>query len=84
MRIQKKKEEREALEKLSKLEIAQEEAKKQMAQKRHGPAESIKAEIVTDSGDFMVKETKGKDEEEKTKHIDFIPDFDVDEVPPLE
>ncbi|TNV78519.1 hypothetical protein FGO68_gene2184 [Halteria grandinella] len=80
MRLEKMREEKAKDEKLAKLTRAQEEAKKQLAeplQKGVGAGEIQ----VTDK-EFLIKEHQ--EIEKGTKKLDFIPDFDVDEVPPLE
>jgi hypothetical protein len=70
MQLKKKAEEKKKEEKILALERAQQEAK---VKKQEEPPK--------DDMEFLIREAKAKAEE---KHIEFIPDFDVDEVPPLE
>ena len=45
-----------------------------------------KEESKNDNGEFLIRESKVEDEDEikdKAKKM-FVPDFDIDEVPPLE
>lgn len=67
------------------LEKAQHEAKKQQEEEKEKEKckKGKKDEEEQSNGEFMIREHVKKDEDD-TKKIEFIPDFDVDEVPPLE
>ena len=85
------KEEKANEDKLKKLEKDQNEAK--LAQKKSLDEKIKKAnapskEESKNDGEFLIRESKVEDEDEeedrdKPKRM-FVPDFDVDEVPPLE
>lgn len=92
LRLRQLKDERAADEKLRKLEKEQMEAK--AASRKALDAKIKKANEESKDGDFIIRESKKEESEEeeeeggegkdqKSKRM-FVPDFDVDDVPPLE
>ena len=91
LRLRQLKDERAADEKLRKLEKDQMEAK--AASRKALDAKIKKANEESKDGDFIIRESKKEESEEeeeegegkdqKSKRM-FVPDFDVDDVPPLE
>ena len=83
-------EEKKNEEKLRKLEREQDEAKqaqrKNLDEKIKKANNPSKEESKNDNGEFLIRESKVEDEDEikdKAKKM-FVPDFDIDDVPPLE
>ena len=90
LRIKQQQEERKNEDKLRKLEREQDEAKqaqkKSLDEKIKKANAPNKEESKKDDGEFLIRESKVEDEDEikdKAKRM-FVPDFDIDEVPPLE
>ena len=90
LRIKKKIEQREHAKKLRELEKKQEAAKEEQRKKEQGSKKLSKPEDY-DKENFIIREAELDEEREKRlaekkKKFDeeFKPDFDIDEVPPLE